>query len=80
MAGLHGGHRRCRLQRFGRNGPQAADLAERKENTVVAAYKILGLVDIDTRIIQQGLAVLLVEHIERNGPLGVSGNLIVVGA
>ena len=80
MSRFDGGYRRRGLQRFGRNGPQTADLAERKENTVVAAYKILGLVDIDARIVQHGFAVAFIHHIERNGPFGIAGDPIIVGA
>ena len=77
MTGLHGSCRRSRHQRLGRNGPQTADLAERKKNAIVSAHEILRLVDIDARIVQHGFAVAFIHHIEGDGPFGIAGNLVV---
>lgn len=75
--GLYGGRGCPGLQCADREPAQSVRPAHDEEFAVVAGDEVLSPVDVDVRVAEQRLAVLLVVHVDRHGSLGVAGRVVV---
>ena len=75
---FHHGNLGCRVHQIG--DPHAAQpraLSQHEELAARGADEVSGIVDVNVRITEQGLPVLLVVHVQQNGPLGIARGLIL---